>query len=96
MTQITFPWSESGDRSLEKTYYNWGAAEAALALIEPPKIGYYKTAFCVLYEDGEVYEGRYDIGSDAPTLREHILGFANRAKATYPEYQEFMEKYQIG
>lgn len=96
VAQITFPFSESGVESLEKAYSNWSAAEVALARIKPPKIGYYKTDFRILYEDGEVYKGRYDIGSDAPTLREHILGFVERAKDKHPEYQEFAEKYQIG
>lgn len=42
-------------------------------------LGYRKTDFEVAI-DGEVYKGRYDIGSDAPTIAEHILAFADPSR----------------
>jgi hypothetical protein len=102
---IHFPFSESDNSALEKIYSNWEDAEKALASVIPPDIGYYKTDFVITYEDGETYQGRFDIGSDADTLADHINDFSKlvinnthgRYKSeTIKSYQEFVEKYQIG
>ena len=39
-------------------------------------LGYYKTDFTLVFDDGTQYKGRYDIGSDAPDLTTHIRSFA--------------------
>jgi len=103
IAQITFPFSESGDSVLEKTFTDWQGAEKALASVKPPDLGYYKTDFCVEYEGGEKYSGRFDIGCDEPTLEAHIRGHILRvidkvsiAEEVKKEYREFLENYQIG
>lgn len=102
VTKITFPFSESGVDYLNREFLTWGDAERALASVNPPDLGYYKTDFCIEFEDGEIYKGRFDIGSDAPTLKDHILGFAERiSKGKNPpelkkEYANFIRDYQIG
>lgn len=105
---IEFPFSESGNPCLKSVYTSWKSAENALASVVPPAIGYYKTDFRITYEDNNVYEGRYDIGSDTPSLSSHIQGFCERiignAKRVdklrennqAKEFKEFVKKYYIG
>lgn len=105
VTKITFPFSESGVNYLNREFLTWGDAERALASVNPPDLGYYKTDFCIDYEDGEKYEGRFDIGSDLPSLKDHILHFIKTIKEnktarykpeTVSSYSLFEQNYQIG
>ena len=94
---IRFPFSESGDKRLDSLFKIWEDAEIALSRVNPPDLGYYKTDFEITWEDGEIYEGRYDIGSDFPTLKEHVLNFLNRmSEKGNSDAKSFVEKYQIG
>lgn len=102
---ICFPYSESGNEKLDSLFYSWQDAEDALASVNPPDLGYYKTDFVITYKDGETYQGRFDIGADAPTLREHILNLISHIKTnkygrykpeTVKDFSEFEKKYQIG
>lgn len=102
---ICFPFSESGDSKLDSIFYSWEEAEKALSSVIPPDLGYYKTDFVITYKDGETYQGRFDIGSDAPTLKEHIFNsisciknnkYGRYKKETVEAYSEFENKYQIG
>jgi hypothetical protein len=69
----------------------WDQANRWLRLVAPPNLGYYKTDFTVTYEDDTTYEGRYDIGADAPTLGQHI-----RDHLTFIGNTTFAVTYQIG
>ena len=40
-----------------------------------PHLGYHKVDFTIHYEDGEVYQGRYDLGEDHLALGRHIHDF---------------------
>jgi len=101
---ICFPYSESEDVPCSP-FSNWDDAEKALSKVAPPDLGYYKTDFVITYKDGETYQGRFDIGSDAPTLKEHIFNsiswikankYGRYKKETVEAYSEFENKYQIG
>lgn len=51
VTKITFPFSESGVNHLNREFLTWVDAERALASVNPPDLGYYKTDFSVEFED---------------------------------------------
>lgn len=55
-----------------REFKSYSEFDRAVGSVKEPKLGYYKTDFSVEYEDGSIYNGRYDIGSDAETLRRHI------------------------
>jgi len=74
---ISFPFSESNEVNTKITFSCFAAANAHLRGVEKPDLGYYKTDFVVVFEDGREYKGRYDIGSDYPTLEEHIISFCS-------------------
>lgn len=47
--------------------------------------GYHKTSFTITYtldDEAQTYRGRYDLGSDFPTLAEHIGGHIERNRQT--------------
>lgn len=105
IASIHFPFSESGNKRLEKTFLIWDEAEKALRDVKPPDLGYYKTDFVITYENGETYSGRFDIGCDSETLRDHILNhvsfvcknkYGRMTKEQIQDYQDFPVKYQIG
>lgn len=71
---IRFPFSECPSINTKKEFNSWDAAESHLFQCgEWNQLGYYKTDFLILFEDGHKYQGRYDIGSDEPTLRAHVV-----------------------
>ena len=81
---IQFGFSESPHINKGITFPDWESAEnyltpiiiaTELAKKGGTKSGYYKTDFTITFEDGEVYKGRYDIGSDESTLRQHVRRF---------------------
>jgi len=84
-TAIRFDWSESGEVNTEKVFTTFAEADAELKRAEKlefpkgPDGTYRKTGFTISIE-GETYQGRYDIGSDAPTLAEHMIAFADPAQ----------------
>lgn len=70
------------------------AANAYLSRVEAPKGGgYYKTDFTITFEDGLEYSGRYDIGSDCPTLQEHCRNFSRRVVANKYSAERAVEFY---
>ena len=76
--KIVIGWSESPYITEGKTFEGeslWQEAASYLNKYPEPDLGYYKTDFTIHFADGEEYGGRYDIGSDHPTLGEHIRGF---------------------
>lgn len=96
-TKIEFTFSEAPELCVMGPFEGpecWAHANRALRLIPPPTLGYYKTDFVVTWADGNTYEGRYDIGDDAPTLEQHIIDhltyFVGSAN------QQFMATYKIG
>lgn len=50
-----------------------------LSFGQKPNDGYWKTDFSIAFDDGTVYDGRFDIGADAPTLEQHCLHFCKKA-----------------
>ncbi len=72
---IELGFSESNQIPFGKTFGSFRAVNSFLNGIKRPELGYYKTDFTVTFEDGEVYTGRYDIGSDLSTLDGHIKSF---------------------
>lgn len=106
---INFPFSESNlvDRRFVFTGEKlWEDASHHLALVPPPLDGsYYKTDFVITYENGETYTGRYDIGSDQPTLGEHMRYFLGAMTFLYEvderwddanEIKDFRNTFEIG
>lgn len=96
LKEIRFGFSESPDVQEGKTFDNWDEAEIYLSRIHRQTIklrddgemlGYFKTDIVITWEDGFTWQTRYDIGADAPTIREHIQGFLNvysgRVKPTH-------------
>lgn len=75
---IRFPFSESPSVNTKKEFNSWEAAEAELR-VKGPDLGYFKTDFNITFEDGNEYQGRFDIGSDHPTLRGHVRAFCEMA-----------------
>lgn len=79
ITEVAFGFSEAGFAPL--SFEDKGEisalnqANAFLKRVTPPELGYYKTDFKVTFADGHVYEGRYDIGSDAASIEEHVVKF---------------------
>jgi hypothetical protein len=109
-TKIVIGWSESPYISLGQTFTGenlWEEAARYLNQFPLPSIKgtYYKTDFTVHFEDGTQYGGRYDIGSDAPTIGEHIRGFIadvvddgywDQSEETLASYRKIREEYEIG
>lgn len=64
------------------TVTDWPAANAWLLLqstVAPATGGYDKHDFTITWEDGETYEGRYDLkhySIEWPNLKRHVEGFA--------------------
>lgn len=50
-----------------------------LAFGQNPNDGYWKTDFSITFDDGTVYDGRFDIGADAANLEQHCLHFCKKA-----------------
>jgi hypothetical protein len=98
---LTITWSESDQ--LQKTIGRPLPLAYGAAILEAEYIhevikregrgGYCKTGFLISYTlEGETqtYEGRYDLGCDAPTLAEHIEGaIAHRTKRHSEDVDEF-------
>lgn len=103
---ISFTYSECPGVNAPRSFSGpdvWRRAAHWLAMLPKPDLGYYKTDFTVTYEDGETYEGRYDIGADAPTLGSHIRGFIKSLErhpadneSVVEEYRTFAATYEIG
>ncbi len=81
--QITTGFSELPEAE-NKVFYSWKEANDFFRrvndkVIELKKrgkmLGYYKTDFKILFDDGEEYAGRYDIGADEPNLSSHVQRF---------------------
>lgn len=63
-----------------KTAYSFDDADLLLWRIAQhgPDLGYYKTDFAIEFEDGTVYEGRFDVARwdrAQPDLRKHVREF---------------------
>lgn len=81
---------EDADRLL------WGIAKHG------PSIGYYKTDFVITFEDGTVYEGRFDVyrwDHERPYLRKHVrefvefyAGLRKPARLTDKQYQTIIQR----
>lgn len=54
------------------------SANAYLWRLGKPDLGYWKTDFKITLDDGDIYEGRFDIGADAPTLEQHIIHYCKK------------------
>lgn len=109
-TKITILWSEASyDENIEFTGDNvFSQANAylkRLARTLPEKhLGYFKTKFKVDYENGETYEGRYDlkrhdilygdIGRHIKNFCKFYAGRANPTHITPEQYKLFLQ--QIG
>lgn len=107
-TKITILWSEaSRDENIQFTGEDvFGQANyylKRLAHTLPEKhLGYYKTKFKIDYEDGETYEGRYDLkrhdiiyGDIGRHIRNFCKFYAGKAKPTHitPEqYKLFLQQ----
>lgn len=76
--EVEIGFSEAPGHSGRKTFLTLSAANAYLHHFGKPDLGYWKTDFKVTFEDGDVYEGRFDIGSDAPTLEQHVIHFCKK------------------
>jgi hypothetical protein len=67
-----------------------------------PDIGYYKTDFSITFEDGTVYEGRFDVyrwDRERPDLRKHVrefvefyAGLRKPARLTDKQYQTIIQR----
>lgn len=101
-TKITILWSEaSNNENIEFTGDNvFGQANAylkRLARTLPEKhLGYYKTKFRIEYEDGVVYEGRYDLkrhdviyGNIGRHVRQFCEFYSGRRKPDHMTEQEY-------
>ena len=86
LARVEILWSENGQLNAHRIYRSLAAADIALArafAIEPPPVGggYDKTAFRLVWVDGEAHEGRADVREvDVATsvtagglLREHLM-----------------------
>jgi hypothetical protein len=84
------------------TVQTFAQAEATLSrwsMTAPDNGGYHKCDFKVTFEDGQTYEGRYDLSrnradQDAPTLADHIARhlsfYAGAHKNELPGYLSHM------
>lgn len=77
---VALPFTEA-DFETPMEFASLAEANAFLAKVTPPELGYYKTDFAIIWTDGAVYNGRFDIGADAPTLEEHCRAFLDVALA---------------
>jgi hypothetical protein len=67
-----------------------------------PDLGYYKTDFAITFEDGSVYEGRFDVerwDKGHPDLRKHVrefvefyAGLRKPAHLTDKQYQTIVQR----
>jgi hypothetical protein len=83
-TKVTICWSENRSEGLPASFPNFREADQLLkemAKTAPEGGGYNKTGFEVIFEDGEKYEGRFDLKrkheSGGPLIEDHILGHLN-------------------
>lgn len=83
---IKLGFSEYGPGVENREFNSWEALDAFLVPINREVewdksngklLGYYKTDFHIEFEDGRIYRGRYDIGSDQPTIKEHVRRFCS-------------------
>lgn len=107
--KITILWSEASyDENIEFTGKNvFGQANDYLKRLAhglPEKhLGYYKTKFRIEYEDGETYEGRYDLkrhdviyGDLGRHVRQFCEFYSGRKKPdhlTVEQYQSCLASY---
>jgi len=80
--------------------FSLDSANHHLANVAKPSLGYYKTDFTITFEDGEEYKGRYDIGSDYPTLSDHVINFCQiyggikkPSRMTDSQWEKFKKVY---
>ncbi len=63
-----------------KTFDSMGAVNSFLRsqhYRNAPDLGYYKTDFTITWADGNIYQGRFDIGSDREDLTAHVKSFCS-------------------
>lgn len=105
--KIVIGWSESNYIETGKTFTGanlWRDASYYLNQWPEPDLGYYKTDFAVHFANGHIYQGRYDIGADEPTLGAHILafiasvvdeGYWDQSAETLAYYRKIRDDYEV-
>jgi hypothetical protein len=94
---------DSFDPTTVKTYEDADALLRRWAETAPSGGGYHKTDFRVLFEDGETYEGRYDLTREDATradlrghMRDHVRFVAGlwRSHLSEDEYRGLLRQYE--
>ncbi len=115
--EITIHWAEGSVDAypFPKTYTSYKDANEDIKLVyndwKEESVGYNKTKFTVVFEDGEVYEGRLDVceKEDNPYASDNVIGIhifdyltylasdkSQTSEETKKEVTEFIEKYDLG
>jgi hypothetical protein len=101
IVKISFPFSEAPDFK-PCDFCSLAEANKFLRSLPRPELGYYKTDFILTFEDGETYEGRYDVGDDESTLGDHIVAIAKGlndprhcSHDLLPQWINFLNEYEV-